>query len=236
MESWTHMGRTANIIIKDVIHVFASICKIMHILLMGRRNREGWLIYSSQMPSYKFTIAYWNYFIHITCKKWLHKIITHARQCYLCYFPVLLEVGFPYQPCKGFTPSVKYINIYAKPKCITIQIYKKYQCKNIKYSMTIIPLITIIYDNISIIILTVIDQLDEFRVVINESIGGEFFLCRDLTQDWNGSLANLELTAFIKMQPQENGKSKWKSNFPYPGRFNFQLLKLETRPMFLWLS
>ena len=34
------MGRTANIIIKDVIHVFASISKIMRILLMGRRKRE----------------------------------------------------------------------------------------------------------------------------------------------------------------------------------------------------
>ena len=40
MESWTHMGRTANIIIKDVIHVFASISKIMRILLMGGCNRE----------------------------------------------------------------------------------------------------------------------------------------------------------------------------------------------------
>ena len=43
MESWTHMGRTANIIIKDVIHVFVSISKIMRILLMGRRNREHWI-------------------------------------------------------------------------------------------------------------------------------------------------------------------------------------------------
>ena len=42
MQSWTHVGRTANIIIKDVIHVFASISKIMRILLMGRRNREHW--------------------------------------------------------------------------------------------------------------------------------------------------------------------------------------------------
>ena len=42
MESWTHMGCTANIIIKDVIHIFASISKIMRILLMGRRNRERW--------------------------------------------------------------------------------------------------------------------------------------------------------------------------------------------------
>ena len=38
--SWAHMGRTANIIIKDIIHNFASISKIMRILLMGRRNRE----------------------------------------------------------------------------------------------------------------------------------------------------------------------------------------------------
>ena len=34
------MGRTANIIINDIIDVFASISKIMRILLMGRRNRE----------------------------------------------------------------------------------------------------------------------------------------------------------------------------------------------------
>ena len=40
MESRTDMGRTANIIIKEVIHIFASISKIMRILLMGRRNRE----------------------------------------------------------------------------------------------------------------------------------------------------------------------------------------------------
>ena len=40
IESWTHMGRTANMIIKDVIHVFASISKIMRILLLGRRNCE----------------------------------------------------------------------------------------------------------------------------------------------------------------------------------------------------
>ena len=45
MESWTHMGRTANIIIKDVIHIFASISKIIRILLMGRRNRERWYLY-----------------------------------------------------------------------------------------------------------------------------------------------------------------------------------------------
>ena len=40
VESWTQMGRTANIIIKCSIHVFASICKNMRILLMGRRYRE----------------------------------------------------------------------------------------------------------------------------------------------------------------------------------------------------
>ena len=36
------MGRTANIIIKDMIDIFATISKIMRILLMGRRNRERW--------------------------------------------------------------------------------------------------------------------------------------------------------------------------------------------------
>ena len=39
------MGRTANIIIKDAIHAFASISTIMHILLMGRRNHERCIIY-----------------------------------------------------------------------------------------------------------------------------------------------------------------------------------------------
>ena len=56
MESWTHMGRTANIIIKDVSHVFASISKIMRILLMGRRNCERCVyiyIYTYTNISYK---------------------------------------------------------------------------------------------------------------------------------------------------------------------------------------
>ena len=39
-ESWMHMGHTANMIIKDIIHIFASISKNMHILLMGWRYRE----------------------------------------------------------------------------------------------------------------------------------------------------------------------------------------------------
>ena len=43
MDSWTHMGRTANIIIKDIVHIFASFSKNMHILLMRRRYRERWL-------------------------------------------------------------------------------------------------------------------------------------------------------------------------------------------------
>ena len=43
MKSWTHMGRTANIIIKDIIHIFASIFKNMRILLMGRRYCERWI-------------------------------------------------------------------------------------------------------------------------------------------------------------------------------------------------
>ena len=40
MESWTYMTHTAHIIIKDVIHIFASISKNMHILLMGRHYYE----------------------------------------------------------------------------------------------------------------------------------------------------------------------------------------------------
>ena len=44
MESWTHMGCTLNIIIKDIINIFASICKNMRILLMGRRYRERWSV------------------------------------------------------------------------------------------------------------------------------------------------------------------------------------------------
>ena len=43
MEFWTHMGRTANIIIKDIIHIFASMCKNMRILVMGRLYRERWV-------------------------------------------------------------------------------------------------------------------------------------------------------------------------------------------------
>ena len=42
MASCAHTGRTTNVIIKDTIHIFASISKIMRILLMGRRNREHW--------------------------------------------------------------------------------------------------------------------------------------------------------------------------------------------------
>ena len=44
MVSWVHMERTANIIIFDTIHIFASISKIMRILLMGWRNRERWAL------------------------------------------------------------------------------------------------------------------------------------------------------------------------------------------------
>ena len=32
MASWVHMGRTANIIIKDTIHIFVSISKILRIV------------------------------------------------------------------------------------------------------------------------------------------------------------------------------------------------------------
>ena len=47
------MERTAIMIIKDVIHVFASISKIMLILLMGRRNRERCIIMLILSPENK---------------------------------------------------------------------------------------------------------------------------------------------------------------------------------------
>ena len=58
MESWTHMGGTANIIIKDVIHIFASISKIMRILLMGRRNGERWSPYFSVALSHRYVMQH----------------------------------------------------------------------------------------------------------------------------------------------------------------------------------
>ena len=48
------MGCTANIIIKDVIYIFASISKIMHILQMGRCNREPWSLSSFKKIGTKF--------------------------------------------------------------------------------------------------------------------------------------------------------------------------------------
>ena len=47
-ESWAHMGLTANIIIKDVSHIFASICKNMRILMMGQYYRELQLLLDNQ--------------------------------------------------------------------------------------------------------------------------------------------------------------------------------------------
>ena len=42
MDSWMHTGCTANILIKDIIHISASICKNMQILLMGWHYCEHW--------------------------------------------------------------------------------------------------------------------------------------------------------------------------------------------------
>ena len=39
-ECWAHMGRTANIIIKDIYHIFASLSDNMRILLMGQRYHK----------------------------------------------------------------------------------------------------------------------------------------------------------------------------------------------------
>ena len=68
MESWTHMGRTANIIIKDVIHVFASFSKIMLILLMGRRNRERCIVFcASNLSGYLTHVVEWTGAIWPSC-------------------------------------------------------------------------------------------------------------------------------------------------------------------------
>ena len=42
MESWNNMGHTANLIIKDIIDIFASTTKNMRILLIGRCYYERW--------------------------------------------------------------------------------------------------------------------------------------------------------------------------------------------------
>ena len=49
MESWRHMGRTANMIIKDIIHIFASISKSFRMLLIGLRYRQRWLDHDNLM-------------------------------------------------------------------------------------------------------------------------------------------------------------------------------------------
>ena len=54
VESWTQMGRAANIIIKYSIHVFASICKNTRILLMGRRYRERCLFLAATKQLYEW--------------------------------------------------------------------------------------------------------------------------------------------------------------------------------------
>ena len=46
IESCTHMGHLANIIIKDIIHIFASINKNLHILLMEQCHRERCVLVS----------------------------------------------------------------------------------------------------------------------------------------------------------------------------------------------
>ena len=58
MESWTHMGRTANIIIKDVINIFASVSKFVRILLMGWRNRKRW--YACQILNFLNRLPFFN--------------------------------------------------------------------------------------------------------------------------------------------------------------------------------
>ena len=92
------MGRTTNMIIKDVIHVFASISKIMSILLMGRRNREHcnympskvWDEISYPFPNFNgTTMEVWEWIINfishftmdvITYPCWEFKLVYHGER------------------------------------------------------------------------------------------------------------------------------------------------------------
>ena len=50
MESWMHMGHAAIIVIKDIIHIFASICKNVYFA-------DGMALF--QELRYNGTILYW---------------------------------------------------------------------------------------------------------------------------------------------------------------------------------
>ena len=99
MESWTHMGRTANIIIKDVvIHIFASISKIMRILLMGRRNRERCVITSVKFQSYLALILISNFFnFQMRVKERHHAHITIQKINQPLQFLVAQKVSYQTQ-------------------------------------------------------------------------------------------------------------------------------------------
>ena len=56
-----HMGRTANIIIKYIIHIFSSISKKVCILLMGQRYLEHW---------YGITGSPWSNSLHSMRLEW----------------------------------------------------------------------------------------------------------------------------------------------------------------------
>ena len=96
MASWVHMGRTASITIKDTIHIFASISKIMHILLMGRRNREHWQHIPGNIHVYLFWLVsncYLNIYFTVG-SYWIHAAqlsifimlasLLHLGQSYHC--------------------------------------------------------------------------------------------------------------------------------------------------------
>ena len=78
VESWTQMGSTANIIIKYSIHVFASICKNMPILLIRRRYRERCKLILSWQFSSQFS------------EWWLRYLLPNRPQMRLCFWTLLM--------------------------------------------------------------------------------------------------------------------------------------------------
>ena len=84
MEFWTHMGRTANIIIKDIIQIFASMCKNMRILVMGRRYRERWkpklVAFIATNPGHLLHFCYrsWQFF-SVLLAEWAETLVEIRR-------------------------------------------------------------------------------------------------------------------------------------------------------------
>ena len=68
---WSREGYTANIILKDIINIFASLSKIIHILLMGQRYHELCLSELEQLERLRSEIT--------PATPWLPILVIHIR-------------------------------------------------------------------------------------------------------------------------------------------------------------